>query len=364
MATLSHVSVGNIFDLLKFKLPSGAPINTVVNALAERDDFSRFLPAFPANNGLTHHGLRTITLPTGNLVDVGGSWKASKAVHEPFVEALMTVRSAYKAPKDTFTTENEAVGRALLKANKVAHVMAINQAVTNLMMGDAVTAPASRTPNQSSIVGLVSRDPYITYDNKFTFNVGGSGTDLRSCWLMKPGVDTLHFLYNPNHPTLGIEQEEKGEWLEEGLGTSADEHRWNIWIEFMIQKGIFIRDQRALKRICNVPCGITDLPGADLINTIIEASIINAPTGGTMEQTANGIVTELPSPWLLMCPERLYAKLVIEANNKLMVHTSNANIYKTDLPMIGTGKNAIIIAYMDALNHPIGAGEFVVSAAS
>jgi len=351
MSTLSHASIGNIFDLLKFKLPGGAPINTVVNALAERDDFSRFLPAFPANQGLTHHGLRTVSLPTGNLVDVGGSWKASKAKHEPFVEALMTVRSAYKAPSDTFTTENEAVGRALLKANKIAHIMSINQAVTKLMM------QGSSEPTQSGVVGLMKRDPYNTYDNKFCFNVGGAGDDLRSCWLMKPGVDTLHFLYNPNHPTLGIEQEEKGEWLEEGLGTDDDEHRWNIWIEFMIQKGIFVRDQRALKRICNVPCGVTDLPGADLINTIIEASIINAPTGGSMEQNANGVVTEVPSPWVLMCPERLYAKLVIEANNKLMVHTSNDNIYKTDLPMIGTGKNAIIIAYMDALNKTIGSGE-------
>lgn len=359
MSAHSLATIGNIFDLLKFKLPSGAPINTVVNALAQRDDFSRFLPAFPANQGLTHHGLRTVSLPTGNLVDVGGSWKASKATHEPFVEALMTVRSAYKAPTDTFTTENEAVGRALLKANKVAHIMSINQAVTKLMM-EGQTAGLTA---QSGIVGLMKRDPYMTYDNKFTFNVGGTGSDLRSCWLMKPGVDTLHTLYNPNHPTLGIEQIEKGEQLEEGLGTEDDEHRWNIWIEFMIQKGIFVRDQRALKRICNVPCGISDLPGADLIHTIIEASIINAPTGGSMEQNANGVVTEMPSPWVLMCPERLYAKLVVEANNKLMVHTSNDNIYKTSLPMIGTGPNAIIIAYMDALNKDIGSGEDAVLAA-
>lgn len=354
MATLSHVSIGNIFDLLKFKLPSGDSINTVVNALAERDDFARFLPAFAANQGLTNHALRTITLPTGYLVDIGGSWKASKAVHEPIVEALMTVRSAYKAPTDTFTNEKPEVGKQLLKANKIAHVMAINQGVTNLMM------EGTATPNQSGLVGLMQRDPWTTYDNKFTWNVGGSGADLRSCWLMKPGIDTLHFLFNGNHPTLGIEQIEKGEFPEEGLGTANDEHRWNIWIEFMIQKGIFVRDQRALKRICNVPCGISDLPGADLINAVIEASIVNAPTGGTMEQNANGVVTELPSPWLLMCPERLYAKLVISANDKLMVHTSDANIYKTKLPMIGPD---IIIARMDALNKVLGSGETEVVAA-
>lgn len=356
MATLSHATFGNIFDLLKFKLPDGSPLTTLINALAERDDFAKFLPAFPANDGLTHHGLRTITLPTGYLVDIGGSWKSSKAEHEPVVEALMTVRSAYKAPTDTFTNERQDVGKALLKANKVAHVMAINQAVTNMILEGA------STPNQSGIVGLMKRAPWATYDSKFTWNVGGSNNDLRSCWLMKPGIDTLHFLYNANHPTLGIEQVDKGEWLEEGLGTGDDEHRWNIWIEFMIQKGIFIRDQRALKRICNVPCGVTDLPGADLINAIIEASIVNAPTGGTTEMTAaNGQVSELPSPWILMCDERLYAKLVISANDKLMVHTSNKNIYKTDLPMIGTD---IIIARMDALNKVLGSGETAVVAAS
>ena len=355
MATLAHASIGNWFDLLKFKLPSGAAINSVVNALAERDDFTRFLPAYPANQGLTHHSLRTISLPTGNLVDIGGSWKVSKSSYEPVVESLMTVKSTYKAPTDTFQSEKEVVGRALLKAEKIAHVMSLSQAVTELML------KGSSVPSQSGVVGLMKRAPYMTYDNKFTFNVGGSGNDLRSCWLMKPGVDTLHFLYNGNHPQLGISQEEKGEFPEEGLGTSDDEHRWNIWIEFMIQKGIFVRDQRALKRICNVPCGVSDLPGADLLNVIIEASIINAPTGGTMEQTANGIVTELPSPWLLMCDERLYAKLVIAANNKTMVYTSEKNIYQTKLPMIGDN---IIIARMDALNCVIGSGEAAVVAAS
>ena len=147
----------------------------------------------------------------------------------------------------------------------------------------------------------------------------------------------------------------------QGLGTSDDEHRWDIRIEFALQKGILIRDQRALKRIVNVPCGPTDIPGADLINQIIEASIINAPTGGTIQVEAEGRKTDTPAPWLLMCDERLYAKLVIEANNKLMVFQSPENIYRTKLPMIGDN---IIIARWDALNRDLGDGEAVVAAAS
>ncbi len=364
MSTLNTTTTGNIFDVLKMKLPNGSAVDSVVNALAEHDDFSRFVPAFPANNGLTHHGVRTIALPTGFIVNVGGSWKSSKASHEPFVEGLMTVRSTYEAPTDTFTQEKQEVGEALLRANRTSHVMSLNQATGKAILGggddNTGTTP---NPKPDSLVGLMDRAPYETHDSKFTFSVGGSGNDLRSCWLMKPGVDTVHTLFNPNHPTLGIEEDFKGEEREDNLGTNNDEHRYNIVYEYLITKGIMIRDQRALKRICNVDCGVTALPGNDLIEQILYASIINAPTGGSMTQNANGVVTELPSNWILLCDEWLYAKLVVEANNKLMVHTSNKNIYKTDLPMIGVGPNGIIVARWDALNKVIGSGEAAVSAA-
>jgi hypothetical protein len=355
MATKSVITSGNLFDIIKVKLPDGSPIRAILNALAERDDFTAMVPAFPANQGLTHHDLRTVTLPTGYIVDIGGSWKSSKSEREPVVEALMTIRSSYEAPSDTFRTYSRDLGEKLLQAEKIAHVMMLNQQMMNTML------EGTSTPNDSAIVGLMKRDPYQTYDNVNTFNVGGSGDDLRSCWLVKPGIDTCHVLYNPNNPTLGVKMDDKGEYRQDGLGTSSDEHRYNICIEFELQKGLHIRDQRAVKRICNVPCGVSDLPGADLINAVIEASIINSPTGGTMSvKAANGQVSDLPSPWLLFCDERLYAKLVISANNKLMVYESDENIYRTKLPMIGTN---IIIARMDALNKTLGSGETAVAAA-
>jgi hypothetical protein len=216
------------------------------------------------------------------------------------------------------------------------------------------------TPNQAGINGLMKRAPYLTYDNKFTFSVGGTGSDLRSCWLMKPGVDTIHLLHNKNHPTMGIEQEDKGEQLIDGLGTGSDEHRWDIMIEFALEKGLFILDQRGCKRICNVPCGVSDNPGSDLINTIIDASLINSPTGGTLEVQAEGKVEEKNSNWLLFCDERLYSKLVRTQNDKVMVYQSTENIYRTKLPMIGSD---IVICRMDALNHEVGSGETEVQAA-
>ena len=354
MATNTVSTHGNIYDVLKMKAPNGSAIDSVVNTLVEIDHFSADMPALPANGGLTHHGLRTIALPTGYLVDVGGSWKASKAQREPFVEGLCTVRSTYQAPKDTFTTEKPEIGQALLKAEKNGHVIMLNQTVGNLIMSGVTV------PNQSALVGLMKRAPYTTYDNQFCFSAGGSGNDLRSCWLVKPGVETVHALYNGNHPTLGIEQEDKGEVLVTGLGTGTDEHRWDIMIEFMITKGICVRDMTALKRIANVDCGVTARPGADLINAIIEASIINSPKSATLNVTTGGAVSEVQAPWFLYCDERLYAKLVIAANDKLFVYQSDANIFRTKLPMIGPD---IIVRRMDALNHAIGSGESTVAAA-
>ena len=358
--TVSTLKIGNIFDVLKMKLPSGGPLTNILNALAARDDFMAFTPAFPANEGLTHHALRTISLPTGYLVDIGGSWKASKAQRERVVEVLATVRSSYQAPTDTFTTEEPAVGKALLRAEKIDHIMMLNQSLTRMVFGNAASTP---TPNQSGLVGFAQRAPYAVYDNKFTFDVGGrdsTSDDLRSIWMMKPGVDTVHYLYNKNHPTLGIEMVDKGEVQIQGLGDSSDEHRYDIFIEFMLQKGVFVRDQRALKRICNIPAGVTDNPGADLFNQIINASIINAPTGGTMQVEADGRVTDTPSPWIALCDERVYAKLVIESNNKFVVLKNDNNIYRTKLPMIGDN---IIIARQDSLNYELGSGEAEVAAA-
>ena len=354
MATRDLASSGNLLDLQKFKLPAGSPISRIVETLVEIDHFSQDMPALPANSGLTNHGLRRIQLPTGYLVDVGGSWKVSKSQFEPYVDGLMTIRSTYKAPVDTYEQEAEAVGRAQLQADLDGHFMMMNQSVTNMML------EGPTIPNQSALVGLMQRPPYTTHDSKFTFSVGGSGNDLRSAWLMKPGIDTVHTLYNPNHPTLGIEQKDMGIHPVESLGDLGDEHRWDMWIEFRTIRGLTIRDQTAVKRICNIPVGLTDYPGDDVVNLAIEASIINATKLPGMGQALGTAEPDVLNTWMLYCDERLYAKLVRAQNDKTFVYSSAANIYRTELPMIGTN---IIIRRMDALNHELDSGETVVAAA-
>lgn len=355
MAENNTITMGNMFDMLKFQLPGNKAIQSVAATMAERDDWTRYTPSLAANMGVAHQILRQLSLPTGYIVDAGGSWKESKADFEPDVLGMFTTRSTYRTNPDYFKNMAPAVAAVQLRAQKASHVMALVQGKRNLMLN------GSTTPSQSTIKGLMEMKSYATYDNKFCFSAGGTGSDLRSCWLCKPGVDTVYDIHNSFHPTMGVEMDDKGEQLITGLGTSSDEHRYDIFIEFMLQSGFVVEDQRALKRICNVDCGTTANPGADLINAITDASIINAPTGGTlMSYDANGkVVAELPSPWILYCDERLYSKLVRNVNEKLMVFTTVENIYKQKLPMLGD----IIIARMDALNHDIGSGETAIESA-
>ena len=355
MAANDVTTMGNMFDMTKFKLPGNKAIQSVAATMAERDAWVRFTPSVEGNLGVSHQILRQISLPTGYVVDAGGSWKESKAEFEPDVLGMYTTRSTYRSNPDYFKNTAPAVAAVQLRAQKAAHVMCLIQGKRNLMLN------GSSTPNQSTIKGLMEMDAYATYDNKFCFSAGGTGDNLRSCWLCKPGVDTVYDIHNGFHPSLGIEMDDKGEQLITGLGTSSDEHRYDIFIEFMQQSGFVVEDQRALKRICNVACGPTDNPGSDLINAITDASIINAPTGGTL-MSYNGkgdVVADLQSPWILYCDERLYSKLVRTSQDKTMVYTSVENIYRQSLPMIGD----IIVARMDALNHAVGSGETAVAAA-
>jgi len=336
MPTLTLANRANLFDVQKLKAPGGGIVE-VTNTLTEVCDLLADLDALPSNGGLFHQGTRVSALPSGSLVNVGGTWGSSKSERTPFVEALATIKDRWQSPKDVLTTEGKDVSQALVADEDRNHLEGNTQSWANLLI------EGQASPTQNSIVGLMDRAPWNAIDSEFCFDVGGTGDDLRSAWLMQPSVTTVHLIYNPNHPTLGVEMEDKGEvFVQDPTAASLDaaEGRWDIIHEYMLQEGICIRDQRAVKRIANVPCGSNDTPGADLINNVIRASLKHNLSSNKM--------------WMLYCDADLYTQLVIGANDKLKVYNSDKNIYQTVLPMIGPN---IIIRRLDALNKAVSSGE-------
>ena len=349
--------IGNFADIVKFQLPDGSAISRVAATLAEKDDFIRFVPTIPANAGLTHHELIHTSLPTGYLVDIGGSHKESKGEFAPITESLCTIRSSYSVPRDVMRNCSPEIGMSRLNAEKAGHMIAITQGMTNIMLN------GPSTPNQSGIVGILQRTPYLTYDYKFTWSAGGTGDDKRNALLIKPGIDTVFRLHNKFHPTMGVESEEMPMTKETGLGTSSDEHRWMLNYEFELQGGFCIYDQRAFKLICNIDAGPTDDPGEDLVRAIFDASSINKPKGGVLQRynSSGQVVEETSSPWILFVDERTKTKLRNPINNKVLVSRSTQNVYQREVDMLGD----IIIADMDALGYEtVGSGATAIAAAS
>lgn len=336
MATKTLANRQNLYDVQKLKAPNGGAVE-ITNTLVERNDLIFDLPALPSNGGLFHQGARTSSLPVATLTNIGGTWGSTKSERTPFVEALATIRARFQSPKDVLQSEGPEVSQMLVTEEKNDHIEGLGQSWANLI----VQGPS--TPQQNGIVGLEGRAPYTSIDSEFTYDTGGTGSDLRSCWLMQPGPATVHLVYNPNHPTLGVEMQDKGEvFVLNPAASTLDgaEGRWDIIIEFMLQQGFVIRDQRAVKRIANIPVGATTVPTAELINNVIRA--------------ANKHSSTMSKTWMLYCDADVHTQLILGANDKLKVHTSDKNIYQTELPMIGPN---IIIRRLDALNKAIGSGE-------
>ena len=340
MATKTLANRQNLYDVQKLKAPDGGAVE-ITNTLVERNDLLMDLPALPSNGGLFHQGARTQALPGATLTNIGGTWGSTKAERTPFVEALATIRSRFQSPKDVLQSEGPEVSQLLVNEEKDDHIESMGQSWANLI----VKGPAS--PQQNAIVGLEGREPYTSIDSEFTYDTGGTGNDLRSAWLMQPGPNTVHLVYNPNHPTLGVEMNEKGEvFVQDPTASSLDaaEGRWDIIIEFLLQQGFVIRDQRAVKRIANIPAGATDVPTAELVNNVIRATMKHSST--------------MSKQWMLYCDADVHTQLVLDANDKLKVHMSDQNIYQTELPMIGPN---VIIRRLDALNLASGSGETILT---
>jgi hypothetical protein len=339
MSTTTSLTEVNFFDVLKMKGADGSVLE-VAEVLNEVSDVMRLMPNRPANGGRFHEGLRDTSLPGCELSSIGASWGEYKGTEEKFVEGLCMIRTSFSVRSDVLANEGPQYGMATIQHKKRQTMEAVNQAFNNLLLKGVTT------PDQLSVVGLEKRAPWNAIDSEFCFDLGGSGDNKRSAWLMAPGPATCFLLHNPIHPTLGIKYEEKPEaYMVDADSTTK--HYYKIPHEFEFQGGICIKDQRAVKRLANIDAAVTDSGGIDVVRLAIRASMKHSLLAN--EQ------------WILFCDGDLYSMLVAASNDVTKVYTNAKNIWNTDLPSIGTGKGSIVIARWDSLNYATGSGESAVS---
>ena len=322
MAELEYGNRDNLFNMMKAHGPDGRLLS-MTNTLMETNDLVRDLPASPANGNMHHQGVRLESIPTPTVTVVGGGWSASYARMQPYTEDLCIFKSRYQVPLDALALEaNPAKYR---REQERVHEEGMSQGFANtIIRGDASTAP-------EKINGLQNRAPWNALANtEYVFNMGGS-SNLRSAWLMRPGLTTVHLLYPKTHPTKGVKREEMPKQLVTVTDTDANGSgkRWDAITEFEWWTGLCVRDQRAVKRICNIN-NTASAVSTNLIRNIVRARLRH----------------NMPGPWFLYCDWSIYAQLVDLAGDKHNVRYSSDNPYRVSLPMIGD----IMIRRMDALN--------------
>jgi hypothetical protein len=342
MAELEFGNRDNIFNMMEAHGADGSLLEMSQN-LVEVNDLVKDMPSFPANENLSHKDARWSSLPTATFVALGDGVTASFGRIESYREQLGILKSRYQAPVDVLKAQGTPEDIARYRSDQErAHEEGMTQGLCNALINGTSAA------NHEKLDGLANRAPWNAATNTTqVFDVGGTGATLRSAWLIKPGRTTFHLLHPKFHATKGIVRTDKGE--EPVTVTSTDANgttsatRYDLVTLFEWWVGWNIKNQKAIKRICNIPITYAGLT-TTLIRKIVEARHIH-----TVISSMRGAVNpdrQVEAPWFLYCDPYVYIQLISLTMERYNVRYSADNPYKIELPMIGD----IIIRRMEALN--------------
>jgi hypothetical protein len=134
---------------------------------------------------------------------------------------------------------------------------------STLWYGNAATAPEEFTgfaPRYNSLSGTNAQN---------IINMGGTGSDNSSIWLVCWGENSVHGIY-PKGSTAGLMHEDKGVVTSEVSGTLIDVYR----DKYTWDTGLVVRDWRYVVRIANIDISAltTESSAADLYRGLIKAT--------------------------------------------------------------------------------------------
>lgn len=293
-------------DTLKAIGPDGQLMD-FANTLDERQPILQDAQFYPANDTLSHTGLREVSLPTPQIIKLGDGHDASKTEITSYREGLSIFKDRIQVPVDV-TRISPNPGRERSK-REMRHMEGFNQGVANhILNGTSVADP-------EKFNGLAVR--YASTSTTGVYSVGGDSSTLTSVWLIQWGEDTVHMVYPKNHPHLGVNIEDKGQVL---VSAENSKDRWDYVTELEWWCGLDIYDQRSVKRVCNIETLIYTAGNLTmtLVKKIIEARN-SYRTSGTV--------------WLY-CSETVVNALEFLALDKSNVRYSSDNPWGKEMLML------------------------------
>lgn len=298
--------------------------------MTENNPMIRDFPSLPANGILSNEGSREISLPTPQIIKVGDGHNASTVRWDNYKEDISIFVDRVVIPKHTADLQPDFPTFRAKVENR--HGEGFGQGVCNhIIYGTSVASPEKfdgLDVRYSVPDATDPTDPSDSGADSFVFDMGGTGTDTMSIWLIQPGVDKIHLITPINDPRMGLQMT-----ASPGLVYATDpitqlerqEHRTEL--EWKV--GLNIVDMRAVARIRNIESAVSNLD-PDIFQLIFQAE----------EEVFKG--TEQIFAYV---PKRMMTFFHIMAEAKMNVIYDKENLYGISLYRIGK----ILIRPMDAL---------------
>lgn len=247
---------------------------------------------------LLNYGIATSKSTTAQIVDTCGNLEA---------ESQLDVDVAKL---------NGLSGEFRLSESK-AFIESMNQTMAStLIYGNTATNP-------ERFMGLAPRYNTLNSASAQTavnvIDMGGTGSDNTSIWIMTWGSDTTHGIF-PKGSRVGLNHEDKGVWRVQDANSRSyyayvDHYKWEL--------GLTVRDWRYAVRLCNIDVSDLNTAGAaNLITGLIRAvhRLPTAPVSLSTEQTSDApSIRDGMGRTVIYCNRTIRTYLDIQALNKTNV---------------------------------------------
>lgn len=301
MSTINGTNALTIVERSKRLNPDGKPA-PIIDVLAQDNPVLLDSPWVEANGQMQHNTTRVIYKPSGSFRGFNEGVPKTAGRTIKIVENLSMLEDyaeVDKALADMNPNKNEFIDQ-----ENVLHVSGLSENwATKLFYGNEGKDPRQFT-------GFGPRTD--TLAAKRVISCGGTGNDLTSVYAIQfSPVNGVHMVYPMGHPNMGVTSKYLGEHtVQDGDGNQYQAYRTH----FKIYGGLVVRDERCIKRLCNIEtAGTSNTFDDDKLLTLINA----------FPHNKKGVV--------LYCNDTVKTQMDIMAKDKTNVNYTTKNVFGEDL---------------------------------
>jgi hypothetical protein len=255
MAVISTMGDMTLLELAKQTAPDGGIVD-IIDVLSQKNEILQFLPWTEANGNTTHTFSQALTEPAGTWAGVNEYVSAETGRTRQVVEGIRTLKTYVDIDVDLLAM---SPNKAKVRANQagLAYNGLTKELVKKLIYGNDGVDPDTFT-------GLAVRPEYDAAADTQVLDVGGSGSDTMSVWIVKLGVPNgLYMAYPKGNNNVALQREDKGEQVKYN---STAQIKYVMREEVKVMGALCIGDPRAVVRLASIEsAGSTNLLTYDWI---------------------------------------------------------------------------------------------------